>query len=101
MLQPVELADFFTVFFSAALVILAGASYALLFAWSRVRNKPRFMYGAYAAYAVLVVAVLLLADAANLSTPFWQVIVALMLIGYWLAPQAIYNLCVGTHGDEN
>ena len=90
MIEPVKLADFFTVFFSAASVILFGASYALLFAWSRVRNKPRLMPLAYAAYGGLVV-----------SVSFWTFIVLLMLVGYLVAPQAIWHLCVGTHAAEH
>jgi len=101
MIEPVKLADFFTVFFSAASVILFGASYALIFAWSRVRHRPRLMPLAYAAYVGLFVSVIVLAFAANLfNNTFWTVIVMLMLIGYLLAPHAIWYLCVGTHADE-
>jgi uncharacterized membrane protein len=102
MIEPVKLADFFTVFFSAASVILFGASYALLFAWSRVRGRPRLMPLAYAAYAGLAVSVIVLALAANLfNNTFWTVIVLLMLVGYLVAPHAIWHLCVGTHVDEH
>lgn len=102
MLEPVKLANFFIVFFSAASVILFGAGYALLFAWSRVRNRPRLMPLAYAAYVGLCASVLTLAFAANLfNNTFWSVIVLLMLVGYLLAPQAIWHLCVGTHADED
>jgi hypothetical protein len=102
MLEPVKLADFFIVFFSAASVILFGASYALLFAWSRVKSRPRLMMLAYAAYAGLVFSVITLALAANLfHNTFWTVIVFLMLAGYLLAPHAIWHLCVGTHADEH
>jgi hypothetical protein len=101
MLEPVKLANFFTVFFSAASVILFGAAYALIFAWSRVRGRPRLMPLAYAAYAGLFVSVIVLAFAANLfNDPFWTAIVLLMLVGYLLAPHAIWHLCVGTHADE-
>lgn len=102
MIEPVKLADFFTVFFSAASVILFGAAYALLFAWSRVRARPRFMPLAYAAYAGLAVSVITLAFAANLlNHGFWTFIVLLMLVGYLVAPHAIWKLCVGTHeGDD-
>jgi uncharacterized membrane protein len=86
MLEPVKLDDFFIVFFSAASVILFGASYALMFAWSRMKGLPRLMMLAYAAYAGLVLSVITLALAANLfNTLFWSVIVGLMLIGYLLA----------------
>ena len=100
MLEPVKLADFFTVFFSAASVILFGATYALLFAWSRIRQRPRLMPLAYAAYLGLVISVIALALAANLfHSTFWSFIVLLMLVGYLVAPHAIWHLCVGTHAD--
>lgn len=100
MLEPVLLADFFTVFFSAASVILFGAAYALLFAWARVRSRPGLMPLAYAAYAGLAVSAVALARAAHLfHHPFWIAVVLLMLAGYLFAPHAIWHLCVGTHGD--
>jgi hypothetical protein len=102
MIEPVALADFFITFFSAAMVILFGALYALLFAYSRVKGMPRLMLLAYAAYAGLFVSVMTLAGVASLfSTTFWSVIVLLMLAGYLLAPHAIWQLCVGTHADEH
>lgn len=102
MLEPVLLANFFIVFFSAASVILFGASYALLFAWSRVRSRPRLMMLAYAAYAGLVVSVITLAFAANLfNNGFWTFIVVLMLVGYLVAPHGIWHLCVGTHAEAH
>jgi hypothetical protein len=98
MIEPVALADFFTVFFSAAMVIMTGALYALLFAYSRVKHVPSLMPLAYLAYLGLCVSVLTLAYAANLyASTFWSVIVVLMLLGYLAAPHAIWNLCVGTH----
>lgn len=101
MIEPVALADFFTVFFSAAMVIMTGATYALLFAYARVRGTPRLMPLAYAAYVGLAVSVFFLANAANLlHSGLWTTIVALMLVGYLLAPHAIWNLCVGTHAGE-
>lgn len=100
MVQPVHLADFFTVFFSAAMVILCGAVYALLFAFSRMKQRPRLMPLAYLGYAGLVLSVAILARAAHLNTPFWSVVVALMLAGYFAAPHFIFRLCVATHLDE-
>jgi hypothetical protein len=102
MLEPVKLANFFIVFFSAAMVILFGASYALLFAWSRVKARPRLLLLAYAAYAGLVFSVITLAFAANLfNNGFWAFIVLLMLAGYLVAPHAIWQLCVGTHANAD
>jgi uncharacterized membrane protein len=102
MIEPVALKDFFLTFFSAAMVILTGALYALLFAWARVRQRPRLMPLAYLAYLGLVGSVLVLATVANLfATGFWSFIVALMLVGYLLAPHAVWHLCVGTHAHEH
>jgi hypothetical protein len=101
MIEPVHLADFFAVFFSAAMVILCGALYALLFAFSRVRQMPALMPLAYLSYLGLVIAVLVLAGAANLNTPFWNLVVVLMLAGYFGAPHVIYRLCVATHASDS
>lgn len=102
MLEPVALKDFFLTFFSAAMVIMTGALYALLFAYARIKRRPRLMPLAYLAYLGLFVSVLVLAIAANLfSSGFWSFIVLLMLIGYLLAPHAIWHLCVGTHVHEH
>lgn len=98
MIEPVKLADFFATFFSAAAVILFGALYALLFAYSRTRNLPRLMPLAYAAYAVLFISVVVLASVANLfGSLFWMTVAMLMLAGYLAAPHAIWHLCVNTH----
>jgi hypothetical protein len=101
MIEPVALKDFFLTFFSAAMVVLTGALYALLFAYSRVKQRPRLMPLAYAAYLGLVASVLVLGTAAHLfASVFWISIVAAMLVGYLLAPHAVWHLCVGTHAGE-
>jgi uncharacterized membrane protein len=102
MIEPVALKDFFLTFFSAAMVIMTGALYALLFAYARVKRRPRVMPLAYAAYLGLLASVLMLATVANLfANGFWTFIVVLMLVGYLLAPHAIWHLCVGTHAQEH
>lgn len=98
MIEPVKMADFFITFFSAASVIVFGALYALLYAYSRIQKVPRLMLLAYAAYAVLFISVAILAKVAHLfGSPFWVFVVFLMLAGYLAAPHAIWHLCVGTH----
>jgi hypothetical protein len=98
MIEPVALKDFFLAFFSAAMVLVFGALYALLFAQARIRQRPRLMPLAYLAYLGLAASVHALATAANLfATGFWTAIVVLMLVGYLLAPHGIWRLCVGTH----
>lgn len=101
MIEPVALKDFFLTFFSAAMVIMTGALYALLFAYARVKHRPRLMPLAYLAYLGLFASVAVLAFVANLlNSGFWSFIVLLMLIGYLLAPHAIWHLCVGTHEHD-
>jgi hypothetical protein len=101
MVEPVAMANFFTVFFSAAMVIMTGALYAILFAYARMKSVPRLMALTYLSYIGLVVSVLTLARAANLlDDTFWIFIVGLMLLGYLLAPHGIWMLCVRTHRDE-
>ena len=100
MIEPAGLADFFTIFFSSAMVILLGALYALLFAYARIRSMPVLMPLAYLSYAGLFISTLFLARAANLlSHPLWATVVACMLLGYLLAPHGIWHLCVGTHAE--
>lgn len=98
MIEPVEMADFFATFFSAAAVIVFGALYALFFAYSRIGNKPRMMVLAYAAYAALFASLVVLASATHLfGNLLWISVVMLMLAGYFAAPHAIWHLCVATH----
>jgi hypothetical protein len=102
MIEPVALANFFTVFFSSAMVILTGALYALLFAIARLKRMPRLLPLAYLGYVGLAISVGFLASAANLfHSTFWTAIVGLMLVGYLLAPHAIWHLCVETHPGED
>ncbi len=96
MLEPVALKDFFATFFTSALIIMAGASYALLFAWSKLTQNPQLKYFAYAAYIVLLIAVGLLTQYAHF-TGHWLILSWVMVIGYFFAPIAIWHLCVRTH----
>lgn len=98
-IDPVDLDDFFIAFFSAAMVILMGAAYALLFAVAKLRKHRLFMYAAYLAYSLLAISVFLLSDALNLDG-YWEILVWLMLAGYLLAPHGIWHLCCGTHADS-
>lgn len=100
MIEPVALKDFFITFFSSALIIMAGAGYALLFAWSKVNANFRIKIAAYVAYAVLLVAVVLLTRAAQFQG-YWLIISIVMVIGYFFTPIGIWHLCVKTHGDQD
>lgn len=100
MIEPVALKDFFITFFSSALIILAGASYALLFAWSRINAHAGIKIAALASYAVLLVSVLELTRAAQFHG-YWLIISVAMVIGYFFAPIGIWHLCVKTHGHHD
>ncbi|HUL13096.1 MAG TPA: hypothetical protein VLU73_13120 [Methylococcaceae bacterium] len=100
MIEPVALQDFFITFFSAAMVILSGAGYAALYAWSKLSSKPGILICAYGCYALLAGAVFVLADSANLGGS-WRIVVGLMLAGYLLAPHGIWRLCADTHAAEH
>ena len=82
---------------SGAFIVLSGALYALLFALGKLRASRTLNYGAYLAYGMLVIFSLLLLRALSLEG-FWTAVVLIMLAGYFLAPKAIWHLCVGTHG---
>lgn len=100
MIEPVALQDFFITFFSSALIILAGASYALLFAWSKVNPDLRIKIAAYVSYLVLTLSVAELSRAAQFQG-YWLIISGVMVIGYFFAPIGIWHLCVKTHADQN
>lgn len=98
MIQPVELQDFLLTFFVSAGIILSGACYALLYAWARLRQQRRFLYGAWLAYFVLTGCVFTLIRTAHLEGA-WSSLALLMLVGYFAAPRAIFRLCHVTHTD--
>ncbi len=98
MIQPVDFQDFFIAFFSSALVICAGALYALFFAFARLLRRRTLDYAAYGSYGVLAVNIFILARVLHLDG-FWQLVVWTMLAGYLFAPRAIWQLCRATHSD--
>jgi len=99
MIDPVDLDDFFIAFFSAAMVILMGAAYALCFAFAKIQKRKLLEVSAYLSYGLLAISVFFLSEALNLKG-YWQVLVWLMLAGYLLAPHGIWHLCQGTHADS-
>lgn len=99
MIDPVATQHILAAAAAGALIIMFGALYALLFAQSRLRSRPRLMSGAYVAYLALVICVAVLVWTLNL-TGFWQGVAAVMVVGYFIAPRLIWNLCAGTHGPE-
>ena len=100
MIQPMDLQDFLLTFFVSAGIILTGTCYALFYAWGRLRHDPRFLRWALLAYAVLAACVLTLMRTAHLDGA-WSTLTLLMLVGYFVAPRAIFRLCHVTHLDEH
>ena len=100
MYEPLGLNNLFMGTLAGAAVVLMGAFYALFFALGKLQRSQAFALTAIASYGLLVIAVVALVLALRLSG-FWMAVAATMLIGYFLAPRAIWRLCVGTHSDED
>ncbi len=99
MIEPVAAQHLLLFFLTAAGVVLAAFSYALLYALGRAYPHSKWRYGARLAYGILVLAVLALARLGNL-TGGWRVLAGLLLLGYGLAPVLIWRLTVVTHRGE-
>lgn len=99
MIEPVQIEDFVLNIASAAAIVLAGAGYAGFYAWGKIARRPGFVISAYASYACLAAAVWVLAETSHFEG-FWRVVAGLMLIGYFVAPPAIFRLCTATHAAE-
>ena len=84
---------------TGAMIVLAGALYAAVFAIGKLSNNVALIRLSFLFYGVLVVSVLVLARTLDFSG-FWNVVAVVMLVGYLLAPQGIWHLCVATHADE-
>lgn len=97
--EPIELQDLFFSTMSGAAIVLMGASYALFFALGRLHQSKSMTIASHFSYALLAAAVYVLVDSLRLSG-FWILVAVVMLVGYFLAPRAIWTLCVGTHAAE-
>jgi len=78
---------------SAALVVVSGALYALLFAFGRLYASRMFARLAWAAYALLVLCTVVLTRALDLGGA-WYWVIAAMLMGYFFAPKMIWHLVI-------
>lgn len=99
MIEPVALKDFFIMFFSSALVIVAGGAYALLYAYWRKYPRSWLRNLMWLSYVVLLIAVVLLTMAAHFSG-YWLILSVLMVVGYFFAPMGIWHLCVKSHATS-
>lgn len=94
--EALDLRDIFFGTMAGGAIVLMGALYALFFALSRLHASRSLGAASLLAYALLAAAVYVLIDALSL-TGFWLVVTAVMLVGYFFLPRAIWQLCVGTH----
>lgn len=99
MAEPMGLQDLFFGAMSGAAVVLMGAFYALFFALGRLHGSRALTAASLVSYALLAAAVYVLIRSLGLSG-IWIVVTLVMLVGYFLAPRAIWHLCVGTHAGE-
>ena len=96
MLEPVAQTDLLAAALAGAMTVIAGAGYAMLFAFSKLYGNPFLLAWAYTFYAALAISVYVLADTLYLAG-YWRFLVAMLLLGYLLAPHGIWHLCVATH----
>ena len=82
--------------FSGAMVVISGGFYALLFALGRINNHRLSSRLSLLSYVLLVLFTYLLSRSLALQG-FWVFVIAVMLVGYFFAPRAVWHLCVGTH----
>ena len=95
-----ELRDIFVSTMAGAAVVLMGAFYALFYALGKLNNNHLALATAFASYLGLVAATFMLIDALDLRG-FWLLMTTVMLIGYLLAPMAIWRLSVDIHEDSD
>ncbi len=98
--QAAEAGSIMLATMAGAMIVLAGALYAGAFAISKLTGNSHIGTVSYLFYAILLVSVLVLARTLNFSG-FWNWVAGVMLLGYFLAPQAIWRLCVSTHADSH
>lgn len=85
---------------AAALILLLGAAYAGLYALAKLRRDRRLHLLALAAYAGLAAAVAGLSVSLQLAGA-WRILVPLLLMGYLIAPRAVWHLCTRIDGTED
>lgn len=96
MIDPVELQRIAIAALSAGGIVLFGAAYAVCLTLGRLKGLSILRPLSYLAYVALVAVTLLFAWAMNL-TGAWTILTVVLLVGYFVAPRAIWRLSVATH----
>jgi len=81
---------------SAGGIVLFGAAYAVCLALGRLKGLAALRPLSYVAYLALVAVTVVFGWAMNL-TGGWAVLTVVLLVGYFVAPRAIWRLSVATH----
>ena len=97
--DPIALQDLFLGTISGAVIVLAGAFYAVFLALAGLQGKQTYRIAAYIAFGVLTCSVLVFVDALMLEN-IWIAVAVTMVIGYFFLPRAVWRLCVATHGED-
>ena len=100
MIDPVELQRIAIAALSAGGIVLFGAAYAISLALGRLKGLAILRPLSYVAYLALVAVTLLFAWAMNL-TGAWAILTVVLLVGYFVAPRAIWRLSVATHESSD
>ncbi|HEY5623579.1 MAG TPA: hypothetical protein VIV14_07440 [Gammaproteobacteria bacterium] len=85
---------------AGAMIVISGGLYALLLALGRLRESRRLETLSNFAYLVLALFVVVLAESLALERS-WYPVVAVMLVGYLVAPRCIWRLTQSTHADSH
>tara|TARA_Y100000389_G_scaffold66620_1_gene62777 strand:- start:236 stop:547 length:312 start_codon:yes stop_codon:yes gene_type:complete len=84
---------------SGALVVLFGAGYALLFAFSQLKKSKGMLVSSFASYLCLVIAINYLLNALQMSG--WGIgLIWFVILGYFLGPIFIWYLTLQTHNED-
>jgi hypothetical protein len=84
---------------AASALILCAAAYAGFFSLGRMTGRALWRRLSYAAYALVILTTAIYARALRLDGPWWALI-AILLVGYAIAPRAIWQLCTATHAAD-
>ncbi len=93
---PEGLDAFLRAVIAAGLIVIFGGVYAACFAFGRLFNSARLILAAYGCFALLIVAVYVFATSLHFAG-FWNVLMVLVLVAYFVAPRMIWRLTAATH----
>ena len=78
---------------SAGFIVIFAAGYAVFYTLSQIKENQRFLYLGYMCFGCLIISTIFLINLLNLSGR-WEVIMLVMLLGYWAIPKMIWYLSV-------